>query len=277
MSEDAYLTLKLAGELYRKSPAALAANERQRVDEVAARQRQIEKRIAATPEAAQVVLPPSAIEQSVASIRARYENDDDFRVDLAANGLEEEQLRRAIAQDLVVEAVLEGVASRAGAVGDTDVEIFYLMHKDRFRMPETRALRHILVTINDAIAGSERSVALVKIEGIHARVGGSVERFKKAALEHSECPTAMNGGLLGTVPRGQLFPELEAAAFALAAGEMSTVLESSLGFHILRCDAVNAGRELGLDEVRASIRNQLEDTRRAKTQKAWIAGLFRAG
>ncbi len=275
MCEDAYLTLKLAGELYRKSPAALASDERKRIDEVAARQRKIEQRILTTPDAAQVVLPPSAVEQGVATIRARYDNEGDFLADLSANGLNPEQLRWAIGQDLVVEAVLERVASHAGAVGDTDVEIFYFMHQERFRKPETRALRHILVTINDAVRGSERDVALAKIEGIRARVVGAVATFEKEALEHSECPTAMNGGFLGKMPRGQLFPELEPAAFALAAGETSEVVESPLGFHILHCDGIEPERQVSLDEVRAGIRSQLEDARRTKAQKEWIAGLFR--
>jgi peptidyl-prolyl cis-trans isomerase C len=277
MSDDAYLTLKLAGELYKKSPGALASNERKRVDEVAARQRQIEKRILTTPEAAQVVLSPSAIEQSVAAIRARYTGSDEFLTDLAANGLDEAQLRRAIGQDLVVEAVLESVASRAGAVDDTEIEIFYLMHRQRFRKPETRALRHILVTINDMVPGSERGAALAKIEGIRARVAGSAKRFEQEVLKHSECPTAMNGGVLGRMPRGQLFPELEAAAFALRVGESSQVLESPIGFHILRCDSIDPERQMELDQVRDSIRSQLAETRRSKAQKAWIAGLFRAG
>jgi len=276
MSDDAYLTLKLAGELYRKSPAALAPAERKRVDEVAARQKQIERRILTTPEAAQVVLPLSAIEQSIAMIRGRYDTDEDLRADLALNGLDEAQLHQSVSRDLVVEAVLEGVASRAGAVGDTDVEIYYLLHQQRFRKPDTFTLHHILVTINDGIAGSERNAAFEKINAIRARVNGSVERFQQQALEHSECPTAMNGGFLGRVGRGQLFAELEPAAFALAVGETSAVLESPLGFHILHCDGKDPERQLALDEVRAGIRQQLEEARRAKVQKTWIASLFRA-
>jgi peptidyl-prolyl cis-trans isomerase C len=137
-------------------------------------------------------------------------------------------------------------------------------------------LHHILVTINDGIDGSDRSAALTKIEAIRADVLGSVEKFKKQALKHSECPTAMNGGFLGKMPRGKLFAELEPAVFALAAGETSPVLESPLGFHVFYCDAIDPERRLALDEVRESIRNQLEQARRAKVQKAWIAGLFRA-
>jgi peptidyl-prolyl cis-trans isomerase C len=276
MADSAYLTLKLAGELYHKSPAALAADERRRVDAVAARQNEIEGRILATPEAARVVLPPSAVDASIATIRARYDSDESFLLDLAGNGLDDARLRRAVMRDLAVEAVLEGVASRAGNVGDIEVEIFYLMHRERFRVPETRNLRHILATINDAVAGSRRQEARAKIEAMRDRVLVSMERFAQEALRHSECPTAMNGGQLGRLPRGQLFAELEPAAFALVAGETSSVLESPLGFHIIRCDDIQPARQLALEEVNARIRQQLEDSRRRKAQKAWIAGLFQA-
>jgi peptidyl-prolyl cis-trans isomerase C len=277
MSDNPYLTLKVAGELYRKSPAALATDERKRVSEVVARQTQIEKHILMTPEALRVVLPPSAIDTNIATIRGRYEDQDSFLADLLANGLEEASLRAAVAQDLVVESVLEGVASRAGDVGDTDIEIFYLMHRERFHKPETRSIRHILVTINESVRGSERAAARARVEGIRVRVGNSRKLFEKEALQHSECPTAMNGGFLGRVPRGQLFPELEPAAFALAANQTSAVLESPLGFHILHCDAIERERELGLNEVRETIRDQLNTTRRRKAQKTWIAGLFKTG
>jgi peptidyl-prolyl cis-trans isomerase C len=276
MPDDAYLTLKLAGTLYRKSPGALAADERLRVDTAAARQLQIERRILATVEAARVVLPPSAVDASMATVRSRYDGDDAFHADLAANGLDEAELRRAVARDLVVEAVLEGVASRAGQVGDIEVEIFYLMHRQRFCRPERRSLRHILVTINETVPGSGRTAARRKIEAVRERAIGSAECFAQEALRHSECPTAMNGGQLGNLPRGQLFAELDPAAFVLALGEVSTVLESPLGFHIIRCDDIQPARQLELNEAATTVREQLNDARRRKEQKAWIAGLFKS-
>ena len=84
----------------------------------------------------------------------------------------------------------------------------------------------------------------------------------------------MNGGVLGSVKRGQLFPELEPAAFALDVGELSAALESPLGFNLICCEAIEAARELPLPDVRAKIRQQLTETRRRSVQKAWVAGLF---
>ena len=270
-----YLTLKLAAKLFSKPPDALAADELKRVRTVAARQREIEAMILGTPESANVMVPQASIEACLQEIRGRYGSEEDFHADLDRIGLDVASLRRAVERDLVVEAVLEKVGARAAAVSDTEVEIFWFMHKDRFRRAETRVLRHILVTINETLAGSERPAAGASIEAIRSRLLKDPGRFAEQALKHSECPTAMNGGLLGRVPRGQLYPELEAAAFALGEGELSQVVETELGYHLVLCETIEAERHSRFDEVRQTIRDHLEQQRRGICQKAWINSLRR--
>jgi peptidyl-prolyl cis-trans isomerase C len=269
-----YLTLKLSHELFSKSPNDLDNIERKRVSTIAARQQEIEQRILGSANAARVLLPEASVDACVKDIRDRYPDEPEFEADLGRSGLTVEVLRAAIERDLKVEAVLEQVAAATPAVSEIEVEIFYLQHLDRFKKPETRSLRHILVTINDEIAGSTRDAAQAKIEAIRERLLKDVSRFNEQALKHSECPTATNGGLLGRVPRGKLYPEVEAVAFALAPGELSAVIESELGFHIVLCDSVELESQVPLAEVRERVREHLASTRHAAAQKAWIAGLF---
>jgi peptidylprolyl isomerase/peptidyl-prolyl cis-trans isomerase C len=269
-----YLMLKLSQELFKKTPDALNDGERRRVSTVASRQAQIEQRILATDEAMRVMLPDDSLARSVAEIRNRYPNEEDFLADLERHRLSQSDLHDALRRELTVDAVLERIASRSAKISDTDIEIFYLTNNERFHRPETRRLSQILVTVNEELAGSERPAALAKIETIRARLLKSPERFAEQALKHSECPTAMNGGSLGELPRGKLFDELEPVAFALALDELSEVTESPLGFHLLRCDAINPERVLPLREVRERIRTHLEGSRRNICQKAWIGKLF---
>jgi peptidyl-prolyl cis-trans isomerase C len=274
MTDFPYLTLKLSHELYGKSPEGLDGMERQRVSTVAGRQQEIERRILASVNAAQVVLPEASVETCVKDICDRYPDEPEFLADLERTGLNIESLRESIERDLKVEAVLEQVAAAAPRVTDTEIEIFYLQHLDRFVKPETRSLRHILVTVNDDLADSTRDAARAKIEAIRERLVKDIGRFGEQALKHSECPTAMNGGLLGKVPRGKLYPEVEAVAFELSAGELSAVVESELGFHIVLCDSAELESQVPLVEVRERVREHLASGRHAAAQKAWIAGLF---
>ena len=274
MSEvDSYLRLKLSQELYRKPPSMLEPVERQRVDSVAARQRSIEQRILSSAEAAQVVLPASSLSQALAEVRGRYGSDEEFLADIESSGLDHEGLMSAIERDLKVDAILDGVASRIADVSETDIEIFYLMHRDKFCRPENRTLRHVLVTINESLKGNDRASARRKIDNVRARLLKSPERFAELAMRYSECTTAMNGGLLGVVEKGQLFPELEKAAFALNVDELSRVVESPVGFHVIHCVAVESASEQPLAAVREKIRTHLIESRRRAAQKEWIATL----
>jgi peptidyl-prolyl cis-trans isomerase C len=269
-----YLALKLAREFYGKSTEALDQAERHRVTTLARRQAEIENRILATVEASSVMLPESSVAGGLAEIRQRYPGPDEYEADLARAGLTHESLCAALERDLKVEAVLEQVAHRAPPVSATDIEIFFLQHAERFVKAESRTLRHVLVTINDTLPGNERAAAYEKIAAVQSRLLKEPQRFAEQALKHSECPTAMNGGLLGQVPRGKLYPEIDAVAFALPEGGLSDIVESPLGFHLVLCERIEPERRVTLDETRERIRDRLETERQRGFQKAWIAALL---
>lgn len=121
----------------------------------------------------------------------------------------------------------------------------------------------------------EREKALEILENLRSTVT-SAEKFAAAALRHSQCPTAMEGGILGIVKRQQLYAELEPAAFALGEGEVSAVLESPMGVHIIRCDEVFPSGMLPFEEVREKIVERLTDKRRREAQRDWIKSLGKA-
>ncbi|MBU1775239.1 MAG: peptidyl-prolyl cis-trans isomerase, partial [Gammaproteobacteria bacterium] len=74
-------------------------------------------------------------------------------------------------------------------------------------------------------------------------------------------------------PRGKLFPELDQALFELKAGEVSGVLESELGFHVLRCDTITEAGVLGFNQAKPHIRKLLEQKRKRAYQQAWVRQL----
>ena len=269
-----YLVLKLSQALFQKAPGLLAPKERQRVEQVASRQLEIEQRILATPEAAQIHVPEASLNAAVAEIRGRYATRAEYLADLDNAGLDESTLRVAIARDLRFEAVLERVASREAKVSDLDAEIFYFIHREKFRRLENRTLRHILVTINDDLPGSDRVSAWRHIEALQTQLKNTPDRFADLALKHSECPTALQGGMLGTLRRGQLYPELEPVAFALRLGELSEIVESPMGFHLLYCVAIEDESFVPFSVVREKIRAHLSARRQKAAQRQWIASLF---
>lgn len=269
----AYLELKAAQNLFGKTPAALAADERERVNRLAAKQYGLEARVLAAPEARDATVPPASLAAALDEVRKRYADEADFHDDLQRNRLDEAGFMDALERELRVEAILEKVGTRAAQVSDIDVEVYYHYHPDQFRKPETRRVRHILITLNDDLPDNTRSAAQSRIDAIAARLARDPKRFEEQAMKHSECPTALQGGLLGEVPRNQLYPELDTALFLMSEGEISGILESPMGLHLLRCDAIAPAAVLTLKEARGPIRTLLEQRRKRVCQQAWVKQL----
>ena len=271
----AYLVLKAAHNLFGKAPGGLQPDELERARRMAVRQSELENKVLASDEARSAVVPAATLRDAIAEVRNRYDSDEAYAEDLAGNGLTPDEFAISLERELRVEAVLEKVGSRAAKVSDIDVELYYHYHPEQFQRLETRLARHILVTLNDDYAENRREAALTRIEAIAARLAKDPKRFEEQALKHSECPTAMQGGVLGEVRRGQLYPELEAVLFELAEGEMGGVVESPLGLHLIRCDAIVSAGALGLSDARKPIRKMLESRRKRVCQQAWLKTLGR--
>lgn len=264
-----YAEFKLSWAMFRKGPEALEAGEKARIAQVAARQGEIEGRILASRDAAGVVVPLATLDTRLTELRRRFDSEDDYRQELARAGLSEAELSDSVHRDLLVEAVLDKVTAATPPVSEVDAEIFYRLHPTAFARPEMRRLSHILITFNDA---SEKAEAKALLEGLRVRLH-TEDEFAGAALSHSQCPTALQRGEMGAVKPGQLFPELESAAFALAPGEVSAVLESPVGLHLLRCGEVMPGQKLAFAEVRSRILETLMEKRRSQARKQWIRSL----
>lgn len=264
-----YLELKLSWELFKKAPESLTEPERDRLCDIADRQDSIEQRILASSTAGSVVIPAATVKNRLDEIRKRYPSEDEFVQEMARFGLDRTELERSVERDLRVEAVLEKVASATPAVSAVDAEIYYRLHPEAFDRPEARRLRHILITFNNP---QEKAKATSTLEMLRSSLKNA-QKFGDAALRHSQCPTAMEGGVLGIVKRQQLYAELEPAAFALNEGEISAVLESPIGLHILRCDEILPSGMLPFSEVREKIIERLSDKRRREAQRDWIKSL----
>lgn len=271
----AYLELKTAQSLFDKPLVELMPGERAQVRNLADRQYHLEERVLRSPEARDAVVPPSSLNDALAEIRKRYAEDEEFDADLARIGLDREAFMAALERELKVDAILEKVGSRAADVTDVDVDLYYHYHPEQFQRPETRRVRHILVTVNPALPDNDPELARQRIDAIAARLAKAPDRFEEQALKHSECPTALHGGLIGDVPRGQLYPELDTVLFGLSAGALSSVVESPLGYHLVLCEAITPPGLLTQEQAREPIRRMLEARRKRICQQAWIKQLSR--
>lgn len=268
-----YLMLRTAMRLYDKAPRDLELEQFNGLKRQVFKEFELQNLILASDEARDVIVPDALLSTTVADIKKRYKDEDEFLQDLEDNGLSEASFRAAMLRELKVDTVLERVASRSISISDMEVMIYYHLHKERFHADESRTVRHILVTVNPEFPENTRDQSLTRINSLYQRLVKKPKRFSEQAMKHSECPTAMNGGLLGRVPRGQLFPELDAVLFSMKAGKISKPIESELGFHLLYCETIHDSGPVSLKEARPKIVQHLQERARRMCQKAWIVKL----
>lgn len=271
MTADNYLRLRTALAGFQRTPAQLTDDERQALELQVARASALERKVLASPAAQDVHVPAAVVEQAVQSIRARYDSDESFRDDLAGNRLDPLALRSALERELKVEAVIDRLTAANCAVSDDEAAIYYYQHPERFTRPEIRTVRHILITLNPAYAENRPERALPRLQQIRRELSNPAQQFEQLARRHSECPSAMEGGRLGRVKPGMLYPTLDQILFALAPGEVSDVVESEIGLHLLWCEAVEPGGAIPYAEVRDRIIDHLGERKRKQFLREWLA------
>lgn len=266
-----YLVLKTALLSYQKSPKELSSLELKRVQRQAQSQYKIESCVLSSKEALDISLPESLLESTIDDVIARYESKEAFYEDLDTNGVDYSSFYEAIKRELYSEVVMDRVASRAASVSDIDAKIYYHLHPDKFVKKERRKISHILVTVNEDYAENSLEAARERIEGVYQQLKNKPKKFADLALKYSECPTSVQKGQLGEVTPGMLYPELDEVAFTLKKGELSEVLRSEMGFHILKCEGIVPKQSVSSVEAMPKVKAFLEDKQRNNCKKHWLA------
>ncbi len=195
------------------------------------------------------------LDADLREMRSEQTSDRAFDDRLATAGITAEQLRHQRRLSLDLAKLVRGASG--AAVSDAAISAYYRDNRDRFLLPEAVTASHILIRVNPDASADQRADARRRAAGIREQVLGGAD-FGRTARDFSEdTGTALAGGLVGTFPRGQMDPAFEAAAFSAKPGEISNLVETPYGFHIIRVDEHAAGRMQTVDEVRGDIKTLL--------------------
>lgn len=270
---DSYSLLRSALAIFKKPPSELSNDEMTAVTQQAANEYDIELRVLSSTEAAGVVIPEQTLDDAVQQIQSRFDDEASFNAALEANNLDLASLRQSLQRQCKVENVLEIVGARAVTISDVEVSIFYHMHPEKFRSPEQRNVSHILITINNDYAENTREKARERIHEIANKLIKKPYKFSDLAMQHSECPSSLDGGVLGTFPQGKLYPEIDAALFTLKKGAISEIIETEVGFHIIKCNKITPVETISIKKATPKIRQLMHDRAKRNCQRAWLANL----
>ena len=207
-----------------------------------------------------LVATDAEVDSVVTQARGRFRNAEAFVRRIEQSGFSEVSYREHTRKLLSGERVAQRIVEREVAINDKDIEEFYEINPSLFKRGEQRKLRQILVAVPAGATAEHKAQARTKIDAVRVRARAG-ESFDALAREHSDHATRQWGGALDPVVRGDHPGHFDDAAFALAVGAISEVVEADIGLYILKLDERIAATSIPLSDARERIRAYLLGTR----------------
>lgn len=191
------------------------------------------------------------VEQTIAQTRESL-GDEAFQAELSRRSMTETDLRHLVRQNLMVQKLIQDLILTRVDVSEDELRAFYEQHQTELKKPERVEASHILVKSSPSDSAAKKAEARRRIEEA-ARRAKSGEDFAVLAKQYSDDGTASQGGQLGNIQRGQTVPSFEEAAFRLHSGEVSEVVESPYGYHIIKVTGRSEPAVASFEEARDTI------------------------
>jgi peptidyl-prolyl cis-trans isomerase C len=186
---------------------------------------------------------------------------------LAQTGKTDEDLTRELRDQLQIEQLLE---SRTGELEPTEQQQkdYYEQNKQKLAEPPKLRTSHILIKFpgdprdlqGKPVSDAEKAPLRKKAEEVLTKLKAGGD-FAELAKQYSGCPSAPKGGDLGSHVRGQMVPAYDDAAWAMKVGDVSGIVESPFGYHIIKVTGKEEGGVPGFDDAKQRIHTMLTQQR----------------
>lgn len=206
------------------------------------------------------------IDAEVARVVQQVGGEENYKKALAAQGIAEADFRKELEKGARVNMLVNQACAHVADPTEDEVTAFYEAHKAEYVEPPQVLCQHILVKgSNDA--------ALDKIKEIRERIVSDKADFAEEAKKHSDCPSGAQGGSLGWFGRGMMVPEFDKAAFEMKKGEVSGIVTTEFGYHIIYKADERGGGQQTIVDVHDQIKDLLRHEARGKAMDAYVAEL----
>jgi parvulin-like peptidyl-prolyl isomerase len=219
-----------------------------------------------------IAVSAADIDAEVAKVVEQVGGEENFRKALAAQNITDEAFRKELEKGARVNKLVEQACTGVEEPTEQEVTDFYEAHKSEYVSEPKVLCQHILVKVEDNSTSDEKSAAFEKILAIKDRIaaGGN---FAEEAQKHSDCPSGREGGSLGWFGPGMMVPEFDKVAFEMKKGEVSGVVTTQFGYHIIYKADEQPGGQQTLVDVHDQIKDYLRHGARGKAVDAFVAEL----
>jgi len=174
-----------------------------------------------------------AVDERLEQWKKRFPNEEEYKKAMSTANLSVPQMKDDIKKGMTIEKFIVERFVDKTTVPEKEIKAYYESHLNLFKQPEQVKASHILIKVESKAKESEKEDALKKIRDIQKKqVKG--DDFAKLAKEYSQGPSNAKGGDLGYFKRGQMVPAFEEVAFKLKPGEVSDIVKTRFGYHLIK-------------------------------------------
>ena len=220
-----------------------------------------------------IKVPDDEVEKRVSEFRKMYESSEAYQNALAGAGYTMSDFRDRMRRQMMavtVSITKRRQFEREAVVTESDIAQYYHDNIDEYRFTARYRIRRIFMTAPQAPDG-RREVA-ENLDALRARILSGAD-FAELAREHSEGPEAQEGGLMGWIRPDDLVSPLSEAVASLTPGDLSDILESEFGVHLLRIEEVENEGVIPFNEARTEIEPILRSKRGDERYRQWMGTL----
>jgi len=219
-----------------------------------------------------IKIDPEAIKAELDNFKKQFETEAAFKKQIAAMNYTVDAITSQIKQSKTIQMFIEEKVMSTVSISDEETKAYFDSHPDEFKMPERIRASHILLKVDPKATDASKAETLKKIEEIKSKLDNG-EDFAKLAEENSDCPSSAKGGDLGFFSRGQMVKPFEETAFALKPGEVSGVVETQFGYHIIKTQEKKIATTLSYDDIKEKLTGKLKENKFKKMFPTYIESL----
>jgi len=219
-----------------------------------------------------IQLDEAAVQEQLKKIKGQFPSEELFKSTMSKMGLSEAIIESQLERGMAIQKLIETEFAAKATVSEKEAKTYYDRHPDFFREPEQVQASHILIKVDSEAEKSKKNEARQKIVRIQERVEKG-EDFAALAKEFSEDPSSGKGGDLGYFGRGQMVKPFEDAAFALKRGEVSDIVETPFGYHLIQVVDKKPETTLAYDDVKERIERYLKNIKVEEAVKPYVEKL----
>lgn len=216
------------------------------------------------------------VQEEIDQVTTQVGGEEQLKKTLAETGITMDEYTKRVRDNVIIRGAIESAVDKEVKIAPGDVQAYYDKNPDQFKQPEMVRASHILIRCTPDATDEVKKEKRTQIDSVRALVKGG-EKFADVAKKFSEDPgSAANGGDLGFFGRGQMVPEFDTAAFSLKTNEVSDVITTQFGYHVLVVTGHKPAQTIPFDQVKDDLAKFLKQRKGNDVTRDQVASLRKA-